>query len=294
MAKPLRLVDAAQHFKLLNRALENHNQHLAVTDLTVCNPCLLLQHPRSCVWPAIETGQVCGAIECWSDADCNGGLRQSLLLQRELGWERVSAPQLPQRMHTIVRLLCTSQQAIQHHQKALTVSLQLKSKIMQSVAMGNIGYVGQLQGEYETVSRWIEWTRKHCLVVRGHASYWITQPPSLILRKAKQAITQHVDLAKSLGDHAAQSKVRERNLVASRLACPQWPACVRRDTKFWVALQARSKTTCRPLTVSRYACTTWLDTEPLSNFENSKRKPCMNKRCNRFRTRSPRPTVAQG
>ena len=46
-----------------------------------------------------------------------------------------------------------SKQAIQHHQKALTVSLQLKNKLMQSVAMGNIGYVGQLQGEYQTVSR---------------------------------------------------------------------------------------------------------------------------------------------
>ena len=35
MAKPLRQVDAAQHFKLLNRALDNHNRHLTVTDLTV-------------------------------------------------------------------------------------------------------------------------------------------------------------------------------------------------------------------------------------------------------------------
>lgn len=35
MAKPLRELDAAQHFKLLHRALDNHNRHLAVTDLTV-------------------------------------------------------------------------------------------------------------------------------------------------------------------------------------------------------------------------------------------------------------------
>jgi len=118
MAKPLLLVDAAQHFKLLNRALENHKRHLAVTDLT-------------------------GKFVALS----NAGLTLTAMEDYD--------------------------KAIQHHQKALTVSLQLKSKIMQSVAMGNIGYVGQLQGEYET---------------------------------AKQAITQHVDLAKSLGDHAAQSK----------------------------------------------------------------------------------------
>jgi len=118
MAKPLRQIDAAQHFKLLHRALDNHNRHLAVTDLT-------------------------GKFVALS----NAGLTLTAMEDFD--------------------------NAIQHHQKALTVSLQLKNKLMQSVAMGNIGYVGQLQGEYET---------------------------------AKQAITQHVDLAKSLGDHAAQSK----------------------------------------------------------------------------------------
>lgn len=118
MAKQVRLIDAAQHFKLLNRALDNHKRHVTVTDLT---------------------GKFVALSNC------------GLVLTAMEDYEP----------------------AIQYHQKALTVSLQLKNKLMQSVAMGNIGYVGQLDGDYES---------------------------------AKEAIAQHVDLAKSLGDHAAQSK----------------------------------------------------------------------------------------
>lgn len=46
-----------------------------------------------------------------------------------------------------------------------------------------------------------------CLVFLSHTLV-LLYSNHLTLRKAKEAITQHVDLAKSLGDHAAQSKVR--------------------------------------------------------------------------------------